>query len=242
LADPEFAPVPVDQLLSPKYLVALAERIDLDRTQVAGTYGSVDSAAIDMPEDGGTSHFCVIDSSGMAVACTETINLGFGSLVEVPGFGFCLNNQMDDFTTTPDLANAFGLSQSDRNVPEPGKRPLSSMSPTIVLKEGKVELIAGASGGPRIITATTQCLLNCLVLGMSPQQAVSEPRFHHQWTPDVLQLDQHWEDSASLNALRLRGHQIGTITSESAVQMIRVTDDGIRAASDPRKGGRPAGY
>jgi gamma-glutamyltranspeptidase/glutathione hydrolase len=180
----------------------------------------------------------------MAVACTETINLEFGSLVCVPGFGFCLNNEMDDFTTIPGEANAFGLRQSDANLPEPGKRPLSSMSPTIVVKDGRAAMIAGGSGGPKIISATTQCLLNVMLFQMTPEQAVSAPRFHHQWMPNTLMVDKGWMDQATLDELKRRGHDISTLSGEAVVQMITVDpgDGTIRAACDARKGGRPAGY
>jgi len=238
LADPSFAKVPVAALLSGPYLDDRAAAIDMQHAGESDRYGTQT-----IPEDHGTSHFCVLDAGGMAVACTETINLEFGSLVCVPGFGFCLNNEMDDFTTVRGAANAFGLRQSDANRPEPGKRPLSSMSPTIVTRDGRVVMIAGGSGGPRIISATTECLLNVMLFDMSPEQAVSAPRFHHQWMPDTLLLDKRWTDSHVADELRQRGHEIGTLTSEAVVQMISVDSAGlIRAACDPRKGGAPAGY
>jgi gamma-glutamyltranspeptidase/glutathione hydrolase len=238
LADSDFTNVPVQHLLSPGHLDELASRIALDRTSDPQTYGTIEPP----PNDGGTSHFCVIDSAGMAVACTETINLNFGSLVTVPGFGFVLNNEMDDFTTVPGRANEFNLTQSDRNLPQGGKRPLSSMSPTIVVKDGRAVLIAGASGGPRIISGTFEAMLNCLVFDMQPQDAVSAPRFHHQWMPDVLQLENGSATEWVKSDLRSRGHELGSISVVGQVQLIRVDADGIRAASDPRKGGTPAGY
>ncbi|MHC4218000.1 MAG: gamma-glutamyltransferase, partial [Planctomycetota bacterium] len=164
LADPDFVEVPVRRLLSPAYLDGRAASIDLRRTHEPRHYGT----AAALVEDGGTSHFSVIDDAGMAVACTETINLVYGSLVAVPGFGFALNNEMDDFTTRPGRPNAFGLRQSAANLPAPGKRPLSSMSPTIVVAGGRPVLVAGAAGGPRIITGTLHCILNCLLFDMTP--------------------------------------------------------------------------
>jgi gamma-glutamyltranspeptidase/glutathione hydrolase len=165
---------PIDRLLSDAYLDQLAARIDLRATGAPESYGSRDPAAPGpFPEDGGTSHLSVVDRWGGAVACTETVNLTFGSLLAVPEFGFILNNEMDDFTTRPGEANAFGLRQSDRNLPAPGKRPLSSMSPTIALKDGEVVAVAGAAGGPRIITATLQALLNSLVFGMDAGKALA---------------------------------------------------------------------
>ena len=238
LADAEFVDVPIERLLSRGYLDRRSDMISIQRTKSPHAYGSTTAGV----EDGGTSHFSVIDANGMAVACTETINLSYGSLVVVPGFGFALNNQMDDFTTIPGEPNAFGLQQSDRNLPEPGKRPLSSMSPTILLDDGKVVLVAGASGGPRIITATMQCILNCVLFDMTPKQAVGAARFHHQWMPNVLQFESDWPDPSVPSALEQLGHVSSTSGSVGVVQLIRVTAKGISAASDPRKGGAPAGY
>ena len=238
LADPVFVDVPTDRLLDAAYLDDLAASISLKRTGLPPHYGTAGRPA----EDGGTSHFSVLDGAGMAVACTQTINLEYGSLVAVPGFGFALNDEMDDFTTIPGRANAFGLRQSDRNLPGPGKRPLSSMSPTIVLRRGRVVVVAGASGGPRIISGTLQCVLNCLLFGMTPHEAVVAPRFHHQWMPDVLVFEDAWSDRATIAALEAMGHRSGRRRDIGVVQLISVDDDGIRAASDPRKGGAPAGW
>jgi gamma-glutamyltranspeptidase/glutathione hydrolase len=177
----------------------------------------------------------------MAVGCTETINLEWGSCVEVPGCGFFLNDEMDDFTTG-EGANAFGLVQSDRNRPEPGKRPLSSMNPTIVLEDGRPVAVAGASGGPRIISGTIQVLLAALVFGNDAGQAVDRPRLHHQWQPDEVRVETGWKNEATLDGLRARGHKVVSYPhSVGVVQAIAVRDGLITAASDPRKGGRPAG-
>jgi gamma-glutamyltranspeptidase / glutathione hydrolase len=200
-------------------------------------YGTVDH----LPEDSGTSHVSVLDANGMAVGCSETINLYWGSCVEVPGFGFLLNDEMDDFTTSSG-ANAYGLVQSDRNRPEPGKKPLSSMCPTIVLEDGKPIAIAGASGGPRIITGTLQVLLSALVFGDDAGLAVARPRMHHQWQPNEVRVETGWTDDTTLDGLKARGHQLVDYQNYvGVVQAIIVTDDQITAASDPRKGGRPAG-
>ena len=254
LADPAFGDVPTGTLLHPTYLGTRAAIIDPDRTQPPGVYGTRngDAGARALPDDSGTSHISVVDQWGGAVACTETINLEFGSMLAVEGGGFCLNNEMDDFTTVRGEANAFGLVQSDRNLPEPGKRPLSSMSPTIVLDaDGRVVAVAGASGGPRIITGTMQVLLSVLVSHMSAADAVAEPRLHHQWVPDVVRLEPALrsgdDDTLSNNARRrdglvLRGHTLGEIDSVGVVQLIVRDAAGLHAACDPRKGGRPAGH
>ncbi|MHC4949153.1 MAG: gamma-glutamyltransferase [Planctomycetota bacterium] len=238
LADPAFVDVPVNRLLDPDYLDELAARIAPGRTLDRFEYGTVTPA----PEDGGTSHISVVDARGMAVACTETINLPFGSLVEVPGFGFALNNEMDDFTTIPGRPNYFGLRQSDRNLPEPGKRPLSSMSPTIVVRRGRPILVLGGAGGPRIISGTIQVLLNSLLFDMPPREAVAAPRFHHQWMPDELQFERRWTDEHVIDVLAAAGHRTGRREGVGKIVVVRVDGDGLRAASDPRKGGRPAGH
>lgn len=256
LGDPDHAHVEWAPLLEPAYLDALATRIS-NRTQApeyygrSGLEGGVPPAPI--ADDAGTSHFNVVDRWGNAVACTETINTEFGSLVGVPEFGFCLNNQMDDFTTVRGQANAYGLRQSDLNLPAPGKRPLSSMSPTIALDEnGKVYALAGGSGGPRIITGTTQVLLPMLLRrdrGGQPVDVVRWPRLHHQWIPNTLRLDEasdaslrRWSDE-TVAAMRGFGHEIASISNVANVQAIRREKNGKwQAACDPNKGGRPAGH
>ncbi|MCC5786190.1 MAG: gamma-glutamyltransferase [Phycisphaerales bacterium] len=244
LADDAFVEVPVARLTSPAYIAELASRVDPERTlDDLFAYGSVTPENAQENAGGGTSHLSVVDSSGMAVACTETINLIGGSLVAVPGFGFLMNNEMDDFTTVPGAPNAFGLRQSDRNLPEPGKRPLSSMSPTIVLMDGRVVMVAGASGGPRIISGTSQVVLNALLFGMRAQRGVEAPRVHHQWTPDRLQFEPGSETRALRRAMRGFGHSTDETGTVGVVQAIYVDKHGWKhAASDPRKGGRPAGH
>lgn len=257
LGDPASAADAPKRLLAPHYLDALAMSIRPGRTSTPAAYGSGWTLTDDgdvIPEDGGTSHISVVDAQGNAVACTETINLEFGSLVAVDKYGFVLNNQMDDFTTRSGGAgqgNAFGLVQSEKNRPGPGLRPLSSMSPTIVLDTGgKVIAVAGASGGPRIISATTLVLLNALVLGMPADRAVASGRVHHQWMPDVLRVEDalRGERSQGLEmwAWFRKGHyQVEPMTSGAAVQAIVREGAGTgtrwHAASDPRKGGAPAG-
>lgn len=240
LADPDFAPVPTEALLEPAYIEELATTIEPDRARTAKEIG----LATQLPEDRGTSHLCVIDRERTAVAWTSTINGTFGSLVGDPVSGVLLNNEMDDFTTSLGEGNLFGLRQSEWNAPEPGKQPLSSMSPSIMVDEaGRVRAIAGASGGPRIISGTLQVLLGMRYWGRSASEAISAPRLHHQWMPDAIA----WEDDArgpdDGSALEGMGHQFEkTSRGIGVVQAIRVADSGFEPASDPRKGGTAAGY
>jgi len=237
LADPRYAPVPTDALLSAPYLASRAARIG-DSARDPRAYGT----HAPPPDDAGTSHVSVIDPFGGAVAMTETINLEFGSRVGVEGQGFVLNNELDDFTHPSAAPNAFGLVQSPANTPEVGKRPLSSMSPTIVLDEdGRVLAVAGASGGPRIITATMQVILNTLA-GMSAGQAVAMPRLHHQWLPDEVRFERGYSVYVR-NTIGRRGHTISEDRSPIGTVQLVIRDEngGLQAASDPRKGGRPAG-
>lgn len=250
LGDPAKVGLPMKSLLDPAMLRARAARIDPLHTAAHDTYG-MPAPKIDrpVPEDHGTSHLSVVDERGNAVACTETVNLLFGSLLDVTGYGFVLNNQMDDFLTRRGKVNAFGLAQDDRNLPSPGKRPLSSMSPTIGLDgtaenaASKVVLVVGGSGGPRIISATMQSALNVLLWDMGAEAAVASPRMHHQWTPDSLELESSLRGGEVEKTLEAYGHVIAQ-RSAAAVQLIRASKaPGMRwdAASDPRKGGRPAG-
>ena len=191
-------------------------------------------------EDAGTSHLSVVDANGMAVSCTETINLSWGSCVCVEGFGFMLNDEMDDFTARPGEPNAFGLVQSEANAPQPGNRPLSSMSPTIVLRDGKAVALAGASGGPRIISATSQVLWHMLH-GDDPGTAVRRPRIHHQWMPNIVRCEAEI-DLTFFDMTTSIGHQTEAVEGRLGIcQAIKVTESGVHAACDPGKGGRPAG-
>lgn len=249
MGDPAFVQVPVERLLSKAYLDERAAKIHVGRTGGPEDYGSREQ----LPEDGGTSHLSAVDSRGGAVACTQTINLIGGSLVEVAGFGFLLNDEMDDLTTIRGKANAFGLKQSDKNLPAPGKRPLSSMTPTIVLDaSGAVECVIGASGGPRIISSAAQTLASVLFRGMSAREALAHPRMHHQWLPNVLELEDGspdtWNGLGVDMWMRKFHHQVVAPRDGAAVQLIhrRRAEAGSdaplwEAACDPRKGGAPAG-
>jgi gamma-glutamyltranspeptidase/glutathione hydrolase len=236
LGDADFVHVPVQRLLSREHARDLAVRIDLKQTRPTDSYGRFAPV-----NDAGTTHFSVIDHYGNAVACTETINTEYGSWIVEPRFGTLLNNEMDDFAAVPGQPNAFGLIQSAANAVAPRKKPLSSMTPTIVVKDGKAVFALGASGGPRIITATTQVLLNMIHRQQSPSAAVQAPRLHHQWLPDVLDLEPrlHRELHDPLTAF---GHKTKQLSASAVTQAVSRMSDGLRAGSDPRKGGRPAGW
>jgi gamma-glutamyltranspeptidase / glutathione hydrolase len=236
LADSAFVDVPIDALLDEVYLDALASRIVLNETQETYSYGSVSPP----PDDGGTSHLCVVDKDGMMVSATETINTSFGSLVYLPVLGFMLNNEMDDFSS-PRGANVYGLRQSDKNFPEPGKRPLSSMSPTIVERDGVPVLALGASGGPRIISSVVQVLLDMVWFGDEPVEALQRGRVHHQWLPDKVYVEEAYRDDNVESHLVNSGYVISPRTNIGVVQIIQVEDGLMKPASDPRKGGKPSG-
>jgi gamma-glutamyltranspeptidase/glutathione hydrolase len=236
LGDADFVPVPIDRLTSGSYASELARRIDPQQTKSIKEYGRYIP-----PQDGGTSHFSVMDAQGNAVACTETINLTFGSYVVIPKYGIVMNNEMDDFAAISGKPNAFGLIQGKANEIEPGKKPLSSMSPTIAVKDGKAVFSAGASGGPRIISSTLQVLLNMIVFGMTPTQAVDAPRIHHQWVPEDLLLEPELFGQAG-EKLKRFGHSTKKSSGLAASQAVSRQPDGLRGHSDPRKHGAAAGH
>jgi gamma-glutamyltranspeptidase/glutathione hydrolase len=188
LGDPDFEKVPVAELTSVKH----AEELWSNFSPIAATPSSEIHAAAGAPgyESGQTTHYSVVDDAGNAVAVTTTLNNGYGSGVTVEGLGFLLNDEMDDFTSKPGVPNMFGLIQSKANEIEPHKRPLSSMVPTIVTKDGKLFLVEGSPGGPRIITTVATVLLDMIDFHLNVQEAVDAPRFHHQWMPDTLYLEQ----------------------------------------------------
>ena len=236
MADSAFVDVPVQALLDDAYLDDIASRIVIGETQGLYSYGSVTPP----PDDDGTSHLCVVDIDGMMVSATETINTSFGSLVYSPVLGFMLNNEMDDFSS-PSGTNVYGLRQSDKNVPEPGKRPLSSMSPTIVAQDGVPVLVLGASGGPRIISSVVQVLLDILWFGDEPTKALERSRVHHQWFPDRVYVEGAYRDHDVEAHLHALGYEVVPRPNIGVVQVIQVEDGVIKPASDPRKGGKPAG-
>lgn len=245
LGDSDFVAVPVERLLAPAYAAQLDQRIGA-HVLLSASYG-LSGATPRAPsgDRGGTSHLSVVDGQGMAVALTTSINTGFGSFVVGARSEILLNNTMDDFAARPGEQNAFGLLQSEANAIAPGKRPLSSMSPTIVTRDGRVVAVLGGSGGPTIITATLQVLLNVLAFELSAGEALRRPRIHHQWLPSELALEA--EIPAAVGAeLKARGHRLRTIRRPpepyTAVQLVTVAGPTLQGASDPRKFGAPAGF
>ncbi len=239
--DPDFTDVPMKRLLGPAHAAEIRARLDwkhaLPSAQIAPGAGAAN--------DAGTSHISVIDADGNAAALTTSVNTGFGAGTSVPGRDIVLNNTMDDFSVQPGKPNAFGLVGTKANAIAPGKRPLSSMTPVIVLDGKRVRLVAGASGGPLIITATLETLLGVVDFGLSTDAAVSAPRIHHQWLPDVLMVEPGVPDNTR-RALERAGHKIIPMPAKASVQAIEQSPaTGARmlhATSDPRKGGVPAGY
>jgi gamma-glutamyltranspeptidase/glutathione hydrolase len=236
MGDPDFVEVPVDRMLAPERIEEIQRSVWPTRTWSRDHYGT--DAGI--PEDAGTLHISVIDAEGLGVALTTTINTSFGSQVVDPETGILFNNEMDDFVAKPGVPNAFGLVGKESNAVAPGKRPLSSMTPTILLDpEGRVVMAVGGSGGPFIISSTLQVLSNVVDFGMDPEEAVSAPRMHHQWVPELLFLDEGVPLDVQ-RALQARGHELKQMPFFSAVQLVAADEHGLSAASDPRKGGSPA--
>jgi gamma-glutamyltranspeptidase/glutathione hydrolase/leukotriene-C4 hydrolase len=251
LADPEFADLHnlTHAMLSKEHAGLLRRRLRSDKTYPYTHYE--DMVPLGTPiNDEGTTHISVVDSEGNAVSMTSTINLTFGAKVLSPATGVLLNSQMDDFSI-PGRANSYDLPPSEANFIRPGKRPLSSMSPTIVLKNGEIYLIVGASGGSRIITGTLQTFLNVVDYKQGLWTAVSRPRIHHQLLPTDVYTEAGFAQ-AVIQGLAQRGHQIGRKDEIAVVQAVLVetkqaADETtatrvLHAVSDPRKHGRPAGY
>jgi gamma-glutamyltranspeptidase / glutathione hydrolase len=240
LGDPDFFKVPTARLLSPQYIRERRDSIDPDRVTPSdkirpGKYPSQESTE--------TTHFNIVDSEGNAVALTYTLNGGYGNGVTVPGLGFLLNNEMDDFAAKPGSPNLFGLIQGESNAIAPGKRPLSSMSPTIVLKDGKLYLVVGSPGGSRIITAVMQVILNVLDFGMNMQDAIDAPRIHHQWMPDKLDFEKGISPD-TLALLKAKGYMMDEARPQvlARVEGIMSLDGWLMGGTDLRAAGKAAGY
>jgi gamma-glutamyltranspeptidase/glutathione hydrolase len=240
LGDADFVKVPVKGLLDPAYLRQRRSSIDMDHATPSDQVSAGKPAGREGTE---TTHYSIMDAAGNAVAVTYTLNNGYGSGVTVPGLGFLLNDEMDDFTSKPNSPNLFGLVQGEANSIEPGKRPLSAMSPTIVVRGGKPYLVLGAPGGPRIMTAVLQVLLNVIDFHMNIQDAVDAPRFHHQWKPDTLYLESGISpDTVAL--LQARGHHVDYSPGVVLARISAILTEGgwLQGAADSRWVGKAAGY
>ena len=241
LGDPDFVNVPIADLLSESHIAQLRASIKLDRA----TPSAEVTPGLGMDREGDhTTHFSVVDGKGGAVALTTTINTGYGSRVVVPGAGFLLNNEMDDFAAKPGAPNGYGLVQGESNAIQPHKRMLSSMTPTIVLDpSGAPLLVTGASGGPRIISAVWQIVSNVVDHDMDVNAAVSAPRVHHQHLPDQLSVEGDGFPEALLDALRARGHEVRAGGGVGVGASIVRRNGRWHGMADPRAGaGLAAGY
>lgn len=245
LGDPAYYHVPVAQLLSPAYLTRRRNSIQPDRaTPSADVSPGLKQAAmahISQSESNETTHFNIVDSQGNAVAVTYTLNGSFGCGITVPGTGFLLNNEMDDFVAKPGSPNMFGLVGGEADSIAPGKRPLSSMNPTILTHDGKLFMAVGAPGGSRITTGVLQVILNVIDFHMNPQDAVDLPRFHHQWKPDVLYMEKGFHPE-TVAALKKMGYEIKPIESVARVEAIVVKNGVLEGGTETRLDGKVAAY
>lgn len=232
LGDPDFAEVPKG-LVHPEYLASLVDRVNAEKASDDITYGSPFDYS-DGLFSRHTTHIATADKDGNWVAMTTTLNTAFGSKVVVPGTGVFLNNQMDDFSAQPGVPNAYGLVGAEANAVAPGKRPLSSMSPTLVLRQGKPVMTAGAAGGPTIITQVVQAVANHLLLDKPLPEALVIPRVHHQWRPEMLYVEPTMPKAVT-QVLREKGHKLKALGAYGATQAISVDENGnFVAVSEPR--------
>ena len=235
LGDPAFVSAPVATLTTKDYAAKQRASIDLDHATPWA-----DALSVTPPREGSnTTHFSVVDSLGNAVSNTYTLNFSYGVGLVADGTGVLLNNELDDFTAAPGASNAYGLVGYEANLPGPGKRPLSSMSPTIVLKDGKPVLVTGSPGGSRIISAVLQVIVNVLDYRMDVAAAVAAPRLHHQWLPDEVRIERGFAEE-TLDALRAKGHLIVEPMGQTSANSIAVTPGGLFGAPDPRTRGADA--
>ena len=255
LGDPDFSKIPVAQLIDKRYGAAWRESIDPAHASVSKglrrpaifsqleQYATLHAQPVAVAEPDHTTHYSVVDRDGNAVAVTTTLNDSFGSRVTAEGLGFLLNDEMDDFAAKQGVPNMFGLIQGPANAIGPGKRPLSAMAPTIVLKDGKLFLVLGSPGGPRIITTVANILMGVVDYGMNIQEAVNAPRFHHQWLPDVVSVEQGFSP-ATVKVLERVGHEVKPEDSWSDGECIMIdprTGDRL-GASDKRNNGKAVGF
>lgn len=239
LGDMDFWPVPIERLTSKAYAKQRAATIDLDRATP-----SDDVSAGKMPpaESRETTHYSVVDKQGNAVAVTTTLNASYGSGILVDGAGFFLNNEMDDFSAKPGSPNLYGLIGGEANAIEPGKRMLSSMTPTIVVRDGAPYLVVGSPGGSTIINTVLHIILNTVVFDMDIQEAVSAPRTHSQWKPDEVVYERFGLSPDTQRILESKGHKLVQRESIGRANCIMIADDALYGAPDPRGGNAAAGY
>ncbi|WP_077493141.1 gamma-glutamyltransferase [Rodentibacter mrazii] len=230
LGDPDFVKIPVSGLISKNYANFLIQNI---KENYARPATEIKPGKPQPYESDQTTHYSVMDNAGNAVAVTYTLNLNFGSGIVAEGTGILLNNEMDDFSAKPGVANAFGLIGGDANAIEAKKRPLSSMTPTIVLKDNKPWLVTGSPGGARIITTVLQSISNTIDHNMNPAEAIVAPRIHHQWLPDELRIEEGISPD-TLALLTAKGHKIKLKAPMGRVQIIQARDGGFYGYSDPR--------
>lgn len=253
MGDPDFSTVPVNELIDKKYGAAWREGLSLDHTTPAKElkrpkFGELDRSASRLPfeirEPEHTTHYSVVDPEGNAVSVTTTLNDSMGSRVTVEGLGFLLNDEMDDFAAKQGVPNTYGLIQGPANAVGPKKRPLSAMTPTIVLKDGKLFLVLGSPGGPTIITTVLNVLLGVVDYGMNIQEAVNAPRFHHQWLPDEIRIERVGISPDTIKLLEGKGHAIRKSGYWGDAECIMI-DPGTGerlGATDYRNNGKAAGF
>ncbi|MCK7628555.1 gamma-glutamyltransferase [Shewanella sp. JNE10-2] len=239
LGDPDFYKVPVNALTNADYAQKIASKIAINKTTPSS---EIKPGKLTPYESDQTTHFSVVDKWGNAVSNTYTLNFSYGSGLVAKGTGILLNNEMDDFSAKPGVPNGYGLVGGDANAVEGNKRPLSSMSPTIVMKDGKAFLITGSPGGSRIITTTLQIIMNVIDHGLNIAEASYAARVHHQWQPDELRVESS-VNRDTISLLEAKGHKVTVQSAMGSTQSIMVTEQGIFGASDPRHSGSEAvGY
>jgi gamma-glutamyltranspeptidase / glutathione hydrolase len=239
LGDPASADVPMQRLTSKAYAERLRSSIDMKRATPASEIADLSPQK---REGQNTTHYSIVDRLGNAVSNTYTLNFSYGLGMVAEGTGVILNNELDDFTAAVGASNAYGLVGYEANLPGPGKRPLSSMSPTIVLKNGKPLLVTGTPGGSLIITGVLQVILNTIDHGMNAAAAVAAPRLHNQWLPDAVRAENGFP-AETLDALRSRGHNVMTPLPQTSANTIAITAEGLAGAPDPRtRGAHAAGH
>ncbi|MGB3211068.1 MAG: gamma-glutamyltransferase [Desulforhopalus sp.] len=231
LGDEDFVKIPLKGLLAKNYAAKIREDITMEKAKPSSTIAPGKPQPYESNE---TTHFSIVDKYGNAVSNTYTINFSYGSGIVVEGAGFLLNNEMDDFSAKPGVPNAYGLIGGEANKIEPNKRMLSSMSPTIVKKQGRNYLVTGSPGGSRIITTTLQVIMNVIDHGLNIQSAVAAPRIHHQWLPDELRIEEGISPD-TIKILEAKGHEVKQQAAMGAIQSIMVTNGMMYGGADPRR-------